>query len=438
MRLPYLDAGRAVVVLALAGAVIAALLLVSGETAERRIVVDADQARFLTKGADVRMAGKVVGEVAEAEPTREGRARLELQIDDDAAWPVPSGTTARFTWGSTIAYTNRRVDLVVPRGGGEPLAEGATIPADDVTTSVEVDDVLGAFDGESRKDLQRFFDEGGEAVGAAKQPLRRAVKAAPPALEEVSAALDELGGDEAALGTLVRQTDAVVHAVQRSNPGIGRLLTGAAGTLEAIGGRAVELQQTLSRLPQALDRTRTTLAHADSTLLSANDLATRLRPGVAELRRITAPLNRTLATVEDVGPDARRTLASLRKAAPDLTPLLTTATEQMPRIQKIGHEAAKAVGCIRPFSPEIAGFLTTWQGMNTLGDDKDKFFRGNFIAYPFGLTTTDNSAEIEQKFPALDYAFPRPPGQSSGQPWFQPQCNLGPETLDPSKDPEAR
>ena len=34
--------------------------------------------------------------------------------------------------------------------------------------------------------------------------------------------------------------------------------------------------------------------------------------------------------------------------------------------------------------------------------------------------------------------MPRPPGETSGQPWFQPQCGAGPEALDPAQDQEAQ
>jgi hypothetical protein len=31
---------------------------------------------------------------------------------------------------------------------------------------------------------------------------------------------------------------------------------------------------------------------------------------------------------------------------------------------------------------------------------------------------------------------PAPPGYAAGQPWFLPQCNEGPSTLDANDDPE--
>jgi hypothetical protein len=38
----------------------------------------------------------------------------------------------------------------------------------------------------------------------------------------------------------------------------------------------------------------------------------------------------------------------------------------------------------------------------------------------------------------LTYAFPRPPGDSAGQPWFLPECGITKDAYDPSKDPEGK
>src|SRR5213078_5130526 len=138
---------RVLIGLLLVGAVVAVVAVAaSSDSPAGHLVVDADQARFIHKGSEVRVAGRIVGEVTSAEPTRDGRARVALQIDDDRVWPLRAGTRAVLRWGSTIAYTHRRVDLMPPAHGGAPLPDGAVIPADDVTTGVEVDQLLSTFD----------------------------------------------------------------------------------------------------------------------------------------------------------------------------------------------------------------------------------------------------------------------------------------------------
>jgi hypothetical protein len=46
-------------------------------------------------------------------------------------------------------------------------------------------------------------------------------------------------------------------------------------------------------------------------------------------------------------------------------------------------------------------------------------------------------AQAIKMFPGTHYAFPNPPGNLAGQPWFQPQCGVTADALDPAKDHEA-
>src|SRR3954452_25233519 len=110
---------RVLIPLLLVGAIASVVAVAaSSDSPAGHLVVDADQARFIIKGSEVRVAGRTVGHVTSAEPTRTGRARIELRIDDDRVWPLHAGSRAILRWPSTIAYTGRRVDLVPPAHGG--------------------------------------------------------------------------------------------------------------------------------------------------------------------------------------------------------------------------------------------------------------------------------------------------------------------------------
>jgi hypothetical protein len=54
-------------------------------------------------------------------------------------------------------------------------------------------------------------------------------------------------------------------------------------------------------------------------------------------------------------------------------------------------------------------------------------------AVPPGITT-----QAFVNLTGKGYAEPRPPGLSVGQPWFQPQCGAGPNSLSPAYDPEQQ
>jgi len=414
---------------------LAALAVVIGGSPDRhRLVVVSDQARFMRPGLEVRIAGRPVGEVDAATPTKQGTARVTIGIDDDA-WPLPTGTRAIYRWAGTISFTNRYVELV-PSRRGAPLGEGATIDGQDVTGTVEVDEVARLFDGDGRRALRDTILRSGIALKQAASPLPRALERAPGAVDEAHALVEDLGSDPQALSTLVRSTDRVVHEIRGSSPDVGRLVDGMAGTFMATAGRAQQLQRTLAEAPATLDDARTTLTRADTTLHAADRMLVRLAPGVEQLRGAAGPLNAILARLLVVAPDARATLATLRTAAPDLTRLLSTASTLAPRLEKTAGLAKPALECIRPYAPEVAGFASTWNGFISRGDGTDKYARANAAFYPFQEGMGLSSADVARAFPQLHYAFPRPPGEIANQPWFLPECGLGPETVDATKDPE--
>ena len=231
------------------------------------------------------------------------------------------------------------------------------------------------------------------------------------------------------------------QAIADADPGLGELIGGAENTFSAVASRSEDLQSALSQAPGTLSAARTTAGHVDTTLRNARALTDRLEPGVARLQRLSSPLNHLLRTITRVGPDARSTLATLGNATPELDHLLDRARDPlMGQVESISEQAAPQVGCIRPYSPELAGTAGTWAAFWGTGDKKDKFFRAQVGFHPTMNETPVDVATYQRLLPkgSLDFAFPRPPGEIVDQPWFQPQCGITEDALDPSKDPEAQ
>lgn len=421
-----------------AAALVASLVLSGSDIRGHRVVLLVDQAANMFSGVPVRAAGQDVGEIARATPTHDGRARLELRIDEDAVWPLPADTRFRLRFGGSISTSNRYVDLI--RGtAGAPLRDGATIAPQRVAVPTEFDQLAGAFTAPTRRDLRALLNRGGPALSQARTGLAGSLDRAPGALEQTRRVLEDLG-DTGALDTLVRSADDVAAAIDSSNPTLGDLVTNAATTFDAVAGQTAALQRTLEGTPPLLRNARHTLAAADVALTAARQLTQRLAPGVTQLRAITRPLTRVLGTVDAVAPPAKTTVATLRHASPSLGRLLARATTLAPRTTSVAREFARQLACIRPYAPEVAGMAATWGSFAANGDKADKVGRVNGQAYPFPTNTPLTPGELSDVFPSTlaQYAFPRPPGMNAGQPWFLPQCGVGRDSLDPDKDPEAR
>ena len=95
----------------------------------------------LTKQADVKIRGVIVGEVSTVESDGQG-ATLELSIDPDATPTIPADTKA--TLIPKTLFGERFVSLSVPpgSGGGRRLQDGDVITEDRTTNATETEQVL--------------------------------------------------------------------------------------------------------------------------------------------------------------------------------------------------------------------------------------------------------------------------------------------------------
>lgn len=424
----------------LAALVAAATLMAGGRdgSTNHRLYVVVPEAASLSVGQEVREAGQAIGRIDSLHLTRGGHAaRIGLVIDDDA-WPLRRGTRVGLRLGGTVSFLNRYV--AVTRGtSGPALPDGAEVPADRVSLPVEYDTVLSTFPAETRRDLKAFVNRGGKAFRSARPHLRKTLETAPPALAQASSLLADLSADRRTLRTLLTSTDRVVAAVQQGDPGLARILAGAGTTFDAIADQEQQLRTALDEAPGTLEQVSQTLQRANPTLASVGRLTATLAPGAREARRIVTPLDDTLTGVRSVGPSARATLRAVANGGPAVTGLLRRAEDRSGQVTSIAGQTVEALKCIRPFAPEIAGFATNWGDFLSPVDGRDHFLRANvqFLA-PAPVNTLPISSGDVSRLTGLQMAFPRPPGYSAAQPWFLPECGIGPEALDPTKDPEAR
>jgi phospholipid/cholesterol/gamma-HCH transport system substrate-binding protein len=431
---------RRVAIAALLVGVVAVVVVVatSGSVASHQLTVTVPDATNVIPGQYVKDAGVNVGAVESISAVNDGHdARLTFKIDD-SAWPLTRGTRLQLRWGGTVSYVNRYISMTRGPATAPPLATNGVLPAADFTSPVEFDSFISTFSSQVRANLGSFLDNAGITLKTASPNLRRALAAAPPALTQATDVLRDLDANEGALSSLAHDGAQVVDSVNRADPGIQPLISDTATTFAALASRTSKIDSTLAAAPSTLSQTRSTLAAAEPTLNMAKTVAARIAPGVDELDRIAAPLDDLLVKLKNVGPDAISALGSARAATPSLNPLLVKATSQMPQLQSIGRQSVTSLDCVRPYTPDIVGFTSDWGDFLSAVDGKDHYFRAQvqtLIPAPVNTIPYD-SAQMKKLFPWVSYVYPPPPGFAAGQPWFLPQCNEGPSTLDANADPE--
>jgi len=430
---------RVVVATLCVGALVLALGVRGGGDENTFSVVVPSAANVLV-GQKVNAGGRNIGAVSDVRAVDRGRgARITVRIDDDEYWPVARDSQIEVRLGGTASFSMQYLLLKRGRDTAHTIPSGGMLASANVRVPVEVDSLLSNFDARLRGDLRRLLETSSQALSRSGPSLHRALGRSTPVVDAASGALGDLTQSQEALEGLVRSTGSVVDAVDRSSPGVRTLLDGAAQTFDAVAAEADDVETTIARLPRALRQTRSTLTRADVTLRETAELTDRLGPGVVQLRRIAKPLRTVLAGLSKITPSARLALSKSR-GADVMGDFFYRLSDISGPVESIGKQSTKEVGCLRPYTPELLLFATTWGDFISGVDEKDHIIRAtiqNFMPAAFNSVpyTPEQAAKT---FPGLDYGFPRPPGALANQPWFQPQCGVGRDVVDPSQDQEVK
>jgi len=422
---------------ALAGAVILIALVAFTGGTRHTLLAGFDNAVQLTKGQQVRIAGRSVGKLGDIELV-DGHARVEIEITDDDVWPLPKGTTARSRWGSTTAYLTRYVELYPGAADAGDLQDGAIIRAQTVE---ELDESYRIFRGDTDKHTQRLLESLGEGLDKQGDDLARGLAAAPRGLEAAGDLTHELAADEERLRTLAAAGDRTTTALAQQSGELRELVSSAAGTIQEFAEHTRAQQQALDRAPRTFDVTTATMARLDTSLDGLDGLVDDLRPGAPALRALARKARGTLSRLRAEAPLVSSTLDRGSVAAPGLKRLFDTAIPFFPDATAALKTFNPMLACLRPYGPEIAGFLSTWSGQLKNYDASGHYARSFPVTViPALLPGTSNTSEqaLTLQPGKLTYAMPRPPGLNAGKPWLQPECGAGADALDASKDPEAK
>ncbi len=427
--------GRPWAIIGCAGVLAFAVWAWGTRSEPHRVRVAFDAAMSLTPGLDVQIDGVDAGKIAKVD-LRDGRAVVELGIAD-AFWPLHRGATATIRYGTTIGNGTRRVD-VDPGDPRQPaIPEHGIISSANATSPVELDEVLNTLDGPSRTALRGSSAAFGTALDGRGRPIASALRRAPGGLRATTDVVGDLVADTAALQGLVRDGATAAGALAQQDDAISELVRVGAATFDAFARRTGAVTATLDALPGALAETRTTLARADRSVGGLDALVADLRPGAATLRPLARDLRRGLVRLRRVAPDATATLRTVRTRGGEVAALLREARPFVAQAGTTLRTAAPSLGCVRPYAPEIAGTFANWAGFTKNHDATAHYGR---VAATFSamdpLIPPVRTADFLALIPGITYAFPRPPGYNSGQSWLLPQCGVGPEALDPAKDPE--
>ena len=338
-----------------------------------RVSMTLPNANQLVKGNDVKVGGAPVGSVAKIELADDGRARIELAIDDEGLLPLHRGTRATVRQTSLSGIANRYVALQPGPQSDPEIPDGGDIPSQGVEGSVDLDPVLNTLDPAVQKDLRTVLHEfGGAFEGRAGRDLNAGLRALNPALSQAAITEEEVLRDQAQLEDFLSESADVVSAVAERDERIPAVVANAHGTLDAVADRSESLESSLSRLPP-------TLRQANTTLVDLRAAIGDLRPTVRLAQPVARPLSDFMLELRPTAQLARPVVGDLRRAvdAPGRSDLIGVLRGLKP-VSRAGVRAFRAtvptvealipiLAELRPYTPDFVGGQLNGFGGSTGG-----------------------------------------------------------------------
>lgn len=238
-----------------------------------------DSANRLQERSPVRIAGVNVGKVTRIEPFEGGRARVTMELGDEA---LPITEDAELKIRSRLFLEgNYFVDLHPGRPGAEQLASGATIGPGQTSAPVQYMQLLTALQTETRADLQRLLKEYSQALrGPGARGFNQAVKHWEEAWRTTSQVSDAYLGHESHDLSRVLDGQGRVYGALASNQGaLKELVTDLNDTVSGFARQEDNLKAAIPELRDVLREGRPALASLDTALPEIRGFARDALPG---------------------------------------------------------------------------------------------------------------------------------------------------------------
>jgi phospholipid/cholesterol/gamma-HCH transport system substrate-binding protein len=302
-----------------------------------RVEVSFPEATQLSKEAEVRISGVMVGKVRQVEPDEDtGLTATVLELDSRYA-PIPRDTRAILRQKTLLGETY--VELSPGTGAGPAVPDGGALAQGRVSETVELDEILRTFDPATRRQFSVWLDEQGRAVGENAKAINDALSILTPFAEETDDVLEVLRGQSVDTRRLVRGVGDVFAALTERQGQLRDLIVESNRFWRVTARRDAELADTFRVLPTFLRESRVTTERVTRFAEDTDPLIDQLRPAAREL-------SPTLIDLEALAPDL---LGFFR----DLGPLVRVSRTGLPATEQVLDNTRPLLRRLSPFLQEF-------------------------------------------------------------------------------------
>jgi phospholipid/cholesterol/gamma-HCH transport system substrate-binding protein len=292
------------------------------------------------QGQSVRVAGVEVGKITDVHP-KNGVAVVTADIEPKFWDKIQVRTDATALLRPRTGLKDMFIELD-PGGKGARVPDNGSIPVENTSPDVNPDEVLAAFDTDTRSYLQLLINGAGKGLKNRGNDLNAVFKALGPTERDLNRVSTAVAERRVALKELIHRYGDLTNTLADKDREIKTLVTAADATFQAFASQQSNISLAVSRLPGTLRQTSSTLTKVNSYAKLLSPTLNSLRPAFRQLdttNRQVLPFVReaypiTKNKIRPFVQVARPFVRSLRPAAVNLaraTPDFTASFHELNR-----------------------------------------------------------------------------------------------------------
>jgi phospholipid/cholesterol/gamma-HCH transport system substrate-binding protein len=335
---------RIALIATLLAATAAALAASAGADDSHTYKIEMYNAFGIVEGSDVRVAGVNAGTVKDLDINADKRAEVTVELSGPLS-QLGEDTTCSSEPQSLIAEY-----FIDCEPKGPPLADEGTIPASQVTQTVQNDLVQNTLRQPFKQRLQLLINEFGTAVAGNADNLNEAIRLGAPSLRELRKVTRILADQNRIIRGLNVNSDQIIGRLTERQEDVVRFIQEARDTAAASASRREDLSRDFQILDDFLFELRPTLAEL-------GNLAREQTPLLTDLRAAVPGLNRLVGAGPHAKPKRTHDLLEFSRAARGSLDTLGKASVAGRRALHRGRDEIKALAKAGKRAPAVSEIL---------------------------------------------------------------------------------
>jgi phospholipid/cholesterol/gamma-HCH transport system substrate-binding protein len=345
----------------------------------------------LAEQSDVRISGVNVGHVISLKYNKDGLAHVSIEIASKYA-PIPANMHAILRQKTLLGETY--VQLKPAGADASSLPDGGELPEAQVEPAVTLDDILSAFNPQTRQAFQVWMQSFAEGLGGHGEQINSFFAVLQPFVEDANKLVETANSQEGALTASVHNTGVVFDALTAREGQFRSLTTNGERAFHAFAQSSQEFAEIWRELPAFERNSRTAFQSLDAFATNTVPLYNAIRPFEEKLtplleavKPFTPPFNALLTNLGPFAKAAKTGLPDVKQVTELTVPMLAALSPVLHNFNPFFQYASEYVPELQAlFANATAATQTHEKNKNVEGPTQQHFLKAMNVLTPEGLS----------------------------------------------------